>query len=105
MYSLTNVPPERQKILGLVKGKLPPEDARMYVLDPTPLLVVAVFLCFLLTSTHSRGDLKLVSGKKFSLVGTPEGHEFKDPSRTFDLAPVIRPRRIPSRTDTAILKR
>ncbi|VDB82711.1 unnamed protein product [Peniophora sp. CBMAI 1063] len=56
LFSQTNVPPERQKILGLVKGKLPPEDARM-------------------------GDLKLVSGKKFSLVGTPEGHEFKDPSQ------------------------
>ena len=25
LYSLTNVPPERQKILGLVKGKLPPD--------------------------------------------------------------------------------
>lgn len=32
LFSQTNVPPERQKILGLVKGKLPPEDARMYVL-------------------------------------------------------------------------
>lgn len=30
--SLTNVPPERQKILGLVKGKLPTDDERMYVL-------------------------------------------------------------------------
>ncbi|KZV65424.1 HAD subfamily IIID h [Peniophora sp. CONT] len=56
LFSQTNVPPERQKILGLVKGKLPPEDARI-------------------------GDLKLVNGKKFSLVGTPEGHEFKDPSQ------------------------
>ncbi len=27
--SLTNVPPERQKILGLVKGKLPTDDERM----------------------------------------------------------------------------
>jgi hypothetical protein len=31
LYSLTNVPPERQKILGLVKGKLPPDQERMYV--------------------------------------------------------------------------
>ena len=29
--SLTNVPPERQKILGLVKGKLPNDNERMYV--------------------------------------------------------------------------
>ena len=27
IYSLTSVPPERQKLIGLVKGKLPPEDA------------------------------------------------------------------------------
>lgn len=26
------------------------------------------------------GDLKLLSGKKFTLVGTPEGHEIKDPN-------------------------
>lgn len=30
--SLTKVPPERQKILGLVKGKLPPDQERMSVL-------------------------------------------------------------------------
>jgi ubiquitin-like domain-containing CTD phosphatase 1 len=60
LYSLTNVPPERQKILGLVKGKLPPDQERI-------------------------GDLKLVSGKKFTLVGTPEGDEIKDPSRQLSL--------------------
>lgn len=27
----TNVPPERQKILGLVKGKLPDDEVTMYV--------------------------------------------------------------------------
>ncbi|KZT09786.1 HAD IIID h [Laetiporus sulphureus 93-53] len=56
LQSLTDVPPERQKILGLVKGKLPPDEERI-------------------------GDLKLVSGKKFTLVGTPQGHEIKDPSQ------------------------
>ncbi len=29
LFSMTDVPPERQKILGLVKGKLPPDDERM----------------------------------------------------------------------------
>ena len=29
IFSMTDVPPERQKILGLVKGKLPPDDGRM----------------------------------------------------------------------------
>jgi ubiquitin-like domain-containing CTD phosphatase 1 len=31
LRELTNVPEERQKILGLVKGKLPPDQERMYV--------------------------------------------------------------------------
>jgi ubiquitin-like domain-containing CTD phosphatase 1 len=31
LRELTAVPEERQKILGLVKGKLPPEQERMYV--------------------------------------------------------------------------
>lgn len=29
LFSMTDVPPERQKILGLVKGRLPPDDGRM----------------------------------------------------------------------------
>lgn len=29
LQSLTDVPPERQKILGLVKGKLPPDQERV----------------------------------------------------------------------------
>jgi ubiquitin-like domain-containing CTD phosphatase 1 len=31
LQSLTDVPPERQKILGLVKGKLPPDQGRVSV--------------------------------------------------------------------------
>lgn len=31
IHALTRVPPERQKILGLVKGKLPADQERMYV--------------------------------------------------------------------------
>ncbi|THG99973.1 hypothetical protein EW026_g2480 [Hermanssonia centrifuga] len=54
--SLTKVPPERQKILGLIKGKLPSDEVLIQ-------------------------DLKLVPGKKFTLVGTPQGDEIKDPSR------------------------
>lgn len=30
LQSLTDVPPDRQKIIGLVKGKLPSDDDRMY---------------------------------------------------------------------------
>jgi len=33
-----------------------------------------------------RADLKLVTGKKFTLVGTPEGDEIKDPSSSSPLS-------------------
>lgn len=29
IWSLTSVPPERMKILGLIKGKLPPEEVEV----------------------------------------------------------------------------
>ncbi|GJE87132.1 HAD subfamily IIID h [Phanerochaete sordida] len=64
LYSLTNVPPERQKILGLVKGKLPADEVTIH-------------------------DLSLVVGKKFSLIGTPEGDEIKDPSQLAYLPDVV----------------
>ncbi|KAH9832936.1 HAD subfamily IIID h [Rhodofomes roseus] len=64
LQSLTDVPPERQKILGLVKGKLPPDEETI-------------------------GNLKLTSGKKFSLVGTPQGQEIKDPSQLEFLPDVV----------------
>jgi ubiquitin-like domain-containing CTD phosphatase 1 len=64
LQSLTDVPPERQKILGLVKGKLPPDQARIT-------------------------DLHLSVGKKFTLIGTPEGAEIKDPSQLEFLPDVV----------------
>lgn len=53
LYTLTSVPFERQKILGLVKGKLPADEATI-------------------------ASLKLPEGKKFQLIGTPIGQEFKE---------------------------
>jgi len=64
LHALTNVPSDRQKILGLVKGKLPPDQNRI-------------------------GDLGIVPGKRFTLVGTPEGYEIKDPSKIEFLPDVI----------------
>lgn len=64
LRDLTTVPIDRQKILGLVKGKLPPDQARV-------------------------ADLKLVPGKKFTLLGTPEGDEFQDPSKLENLPDVV----------------
>ncbi|KAG6833656.1 hypothetical protein H0H87_002852 [Tephrocybe sp. NHM501043] len=64
IQNLTRVPPERQKILGLVKGKLPPDQGRI-------------------------SDLRLAPGKKFTVVGTPEGDEIKDPARLENLPDVV----------------
>ncbi|KAJ6525503.1 HAD subfamily IIID h [Mycena vulgaris] len=65
LQNLTKVPPERQKILGLTKGnKLPPDQGRI-------------------------ADLRLVTGKKFTLIGTPEGDEIKDPSQLEFLPDVV----------------
>ncbi|KAG1761675.1 HAD subfamily IIID h [Suillus occidentalis] len=61
--SLTKVPPERQKILGLVKGKLPPDQEKI-------------------------ADLR-IAGKSFTLIGTPEGDEIKDPSKLEFLPDVV----------------
>ncbi|KAF9482815.1 HAD-superfamily subfamily IIID h [Pholiota conissans] len=68
LRTVTKVPNDRQKILGLVKGKLPSDDTR-------------INLC--------RSDLRLVTGKKFILIGTPEGEEIKDPSQLESLPDVV----------------
>ncbi|KAF7363862.1 hypothetical protein MSAN_01044200 [Mycena sanguinolenta] len=65
LHKLTRVPPERQKILGLIKSnKLPPDQERI-------------------------ADLRLATGKKFTLIGTPEGDEIKDPSQLEILPDVV----------------
>ncbi|TFK76360.1 HAD subfamily IIID h [Pluteus cervinus] len=78
IHNLTRVPPERQKILGLVKGKLPPEQERI-------------------------GDLR-IGGKKFTLIGTPEGDEIKDPSQLEVLPDVINDLDIDVSEDSAAMK-
>lgn len=64
LHDLTNVPLERQKILGLVKGKLPEDQVLI-------------------------ADLHLPAGKKFTLVGTPAGDEIKDPSQLESLPDIV----------------
>ncbi|KAG6330807.1 hypothetical protein ID866_8284 [Astraeus odoratus] len=64
LLNLTNVPPERQKILGLVKGRLPPDEGKI-------------------------SDLNITPGKNFILIGTPAGDEIKDPSRLESLPDVV----------------
>jgi hypothetical protein len=57
IHSLTAVPPVRQKLIGLTKGKLSAE------LDSTRF-----------------GSLGVKDGGKFAMIGTPEQMSFKDPS-------------------------
>ncbi|KZV96193.1 HAD-superfamily subfamily IIID h [Exidia glandulosa HHB12029] len=63
LQRLTNVPLERQKILGLVKGKVAGDDVRIRDLQPI--------------------------GKKLTLIGTPAGKELKDPDELDDLPEVL----------------
>ena len=59
IQTLTNVPPLRQKLVGLTKGKLSSE------LDSTRF-----------------GTLGVKKGLvKFTMIGTPEGLDFRDPDR------------------------
>ena len=76
LYNLTQVPSERQKILGLVKGKLPPDSTPMWVAPSWPRASSPTR-----TAMDDSSDIHIVSGKKFILIGTPEGDEIKDPSR------------------------
>ncbi|KAK7467495.1 hypothetical protein VKT23_004549 [Stygiomarasmius scandens] len=78
LYEQTKVPPERQKILGLVKGKLPPDQGTI-------------------------ADLNLTTGKKFTLLGTPEGDEIKDPSQLLNLSDVVNDLDLDLTKDTATL--
>lgn len=58
MWSLTNVPPERQKLVGLTKGKLPGDEEAVVKLG--------------LGAGATTGKLK-----EFMMIGTPEGEEAK----------------------------
>lgn len=65
LFSLTDVPAPRQKLIGLSRGKLPPDDTRIADLAIPPLAIKA------------RQPEMLVA---ILLVGTPEAATFKDPS-------------------------
>ncbi|KAF8911046.1 HAD-like domain-containing protein [Gymnopilus junonius] len=73
IYNLTKVPSERQKILGFVKGKLPPDQTRI---QPTKI-------------DCASSELFIVPTKRFTLIGTPEGDEIKDPSQLESLPDVV----------------
>ena len=65
LYEMTSVLPERQKIIGLVKGKLPEDSVRL------------------------QDVLLNVGGKDIMLLGTPENAIFKDPQFIASLPDVL----------------
>lgn len=76
IYSLTSVPAERQKIIGLVKGKIPGDESCLYVLPSSPLIP------FTSPFRPARSkDLAIPARRhKFTLIGTPQEKTFVDPS-------------------------
>lgn len=79
LWSLTSVPVDRQKIVGLVKGKLPGDEAEVVSLGllqgggaPKPFMMVSL-VC-------SGGGARRSLSSPLSLVqiGTPEGEEHKE---------------------------
>ncbi|KAJ1564041.1 hypothetical protein HK096_009869, partial [Nowakowskiella sp. JEL0078] len=63
---LSNVPAERIKLLGLVKARIPADDACLHDLA----------LLFISEDLDSMPQSKTV--KPFSMLGTAEEHEFKE---------------------------
>lgn len=68
LFSMTDVPPERQKILGLAKGKLP--------IDSTSLGEIVYPPASLRDSPHPATGEKRIT---INLIGTPLDQTFKDP--------------------------
>lgn len=67
LFSLTDVPPQRQKLMGLAKGKLPPDDISIGdIAFPTTSL----------KALNENGEKKVL----IMLIGTPEADTFKDPT-------------------------
>lgn len=68
LFDMTDIPPERQKILGLVKGRLSSDDTLLGALQ-YPL-------------TSLRASPNPTTGEKrvtITLIGTPLDQTFKDP--------------------------
>ncbi|GAA5997955.1 hypothetical protein JCM5350_007916 [Sporobolomyces pararoseus] len=64
LFSLTGVPPDRMKLVGLIKGKLPGDEEEVVKLG-------------LSTSTTQGAAAGSTKKKEFMLIGTPEGQEHK----------------------------
>lgn len=66
LFSLTGVPPDRMKLVGLIKGKLPGDEEEVIKLGLQGS-----------TNPQQQGDSKVVKKKEFMMIGTPQGEEHK----------------------------
>ncbi|PWN45262.1 hypothetical protein IE81DRAFT_320445 [Ceraceosorus guamensis] len=80
IFSLTDVPPERQKLLGLTRGKLPIDEAPLSSLAIPPGSLKAKQAVNLDGSSSPASSRTHTSGKTISimLVGTPVQDTFQD---------------------------
>ncbi|CDU24885.1 uncharacterized protein SPSC_04718 [Sporisorium scitamineum] len=82
LYSMTDVPPESQKLLGLVKGKQPGDDAQLGTIPYAPAALrarpVPAKAEGVTTDTAADADQACKMTVQFTLLGTPEASRFKD---------------------------
>lgn len=68
---MTDIPPERQKILGLVKGNLPNDEVSLGSLQFPPISLRA-------SPNSTTGEKRIT----ITLIGTPLDQTFKDPGES-----------------------
>ena len=82
LFSMTDVPPESQKLLGLVKGKQPSDDTQLGSIPFAPAALRArparTKAESVTTDTAAAADHACKITAQFTLLGTPEAGRFKD---------------------------
>ncbi len=82
LFSMTDVPPESQKLLGMVKGKQPSDDTQLGSVPYAPAALKArppsSRASSTTTDTAVAADQACKITVQFTLLGTPEAGRFKD---------------------------
>ncbi|SPO28915.1 uncharacterized protein UTRI_05040_B [Ustilago trichophora] len=82
LFSMTDVPPESQKLLGMVKGKQPSDDTQLGTIPYAPAALRArpapTKAESTTTDTAAAADRACKITVQFTLLGTPEAGRFKD---------------------------
>lgn len=82
LFSMTDVPPESQKLLGMVKGKQPSDDTELGSIPYAPAALrvrpIPTKAESTTTDTAAAADRACKITVQFTLLGTPEAGRFKD---------------------------